>query len=160
MLAWLVLRCARAPWLLALAIVVALGLAASSVAIPRIVGRVIDTLASGVSQRIAPESVYWDAMALLALAGLKGLLAAANTGLAEALGQRVGEQLRIDYFRTLLARPDRMDERLSVSDLIARGAVDIEAVRGFAPTVLTPLLSLALILLFSITMIEIGRAHV
>lgn len=152
-LAWTARECLQAPALLALTLAAALALTASSIIIPWFVGKLVDGLARGLAGRHGLITLAQDALALLALASLKALLAAANAGLAETLSQRVGQRLRTDYFRKALTFADTANSRLSAEDLITRGAADIETVRGFAPNVLAPLLSLALLLLFAIAMI-------
>jgi ATP-binding cassette subfamily B multidrug efflux pump len=97
-----------------------------------------------------------EGMALLALAQTAGLvlLAATVRGLlqmtsgysSELIGQNVGRDLRLAYFEKLQRLSFDYHDRVHSGDLITRGMLDLEGVRGFIENGMQRLLSLVLLL--------------
>jgi ATP-binding cassette subfamily B multidrug efflux pump len=149
---WRIFREAlSSPAALALTLTASIVGALANLALPQLIGRSIDQITGMLSTASAdPEATRW---AMLATAGLvllvvtaRGVLAMTSGFLAERLSQRVGLRLRLRYFDHLQRLSCSFHDRVHSGDLITRGMIDLEGMRGFVGTVLQQAVPLTLLI--------------
>ncbi len=114
-----------------LLVTVAYGAMAGSIValliIPRLVGSAIDTaLESG-----ARSDLLLQAGAIVAMAGLQGVLRYIDEYTSEIVVQRVGREIRTDIFQKLQSLSYGFHDRQRTGDLMARATADVDSVRTF-----------------------------
>jgi len=143
---------------LALATVATLGAAVASLALPHMLGRAVDeahaVAQAGTTARTwAPLATTATLVLLLGLA--RGMLLMTSGYQGEAVGQRVGYDLRLAFFDTLQDLGFDFHDQVHTGELITRGMLDLEGVRGFIEQGLQRLVLLALLLGVGATMMAL-----
>jgi len=144
---------ARARLAMAAALATSLGAAVFSVLMPKLLGSAVD---QAHSLLIAPElrpgtarHALWVTATLVAGVALgRGLLQMLSGYCSEYVGQKLGYTLRLAFFRKLLSLDFRYHDQIHTGDLITRGMLDLEGVRGFIENGLQRIVSLAFLLIF------------
>ncbi len=104
--------------------------------IPQYLGAAVDH-AQGLLARTdagaeAARSALWTtALILFGVGVARGLFTMVQNYLGEALGHRIGYELRLAYFEKLQRLSFAYHDRVHSGDLMARGMLDIEGVRRF-----------------------------
>ncbi len=91
---------------------------------PWLLGRVVDTVATGGGA----GTVDRLALAVLGCAIAQTLLSRQALGVAYRFGERTAARIREDFLRRALALPASVVERVPAGDLAARGTTDVDAV--------------------------------
>ncbi|WP_304176027.1 ABC transporter ATP-binding protein [Phenylobacterium aquaticum] len=142
------------PWLLSLAMLTSLGSALSSLALPRLLGHAVDQahhlLAQGGAQAGAARQALWFTAGLVIAATIvRGVMTMLSGYLGEYVSQRVGYDLRLQFFQHLQKLSFGFHDRVHSGDLITRGMLDLEGARVFIQGGLMPILTLILLLGFA-----------
>jgi len=149
----------RYRWRFALAAFTSLAGTLFNLAIPRLLGWSVDQAHNLLLHAAGPLSG-----AVLARLGDMGLLlvaAAAGRGLSQMvagyqsqfIAQGVGRDLRLQFFEKLQRLGFAFHDRVHSGDLITRGMLDLEGVRGFIENALQAVLSLGLLVVIGATML-------
>lgn len=149
----------RYRWRFALAAFTSLSGTLFNLAIPRLLGWSVDQAHNLLLHAAGPLSG-----AVLARLGDMGLLlvaAAAGRGLSQMvagyqsqfIAQGVGRDLRLQFFEKLQRLGFAFHDRVHSGDLITRGMLDLEGVRGFIENALQAVLSLGLLVVIGATML-------
>jgi ATP-binding cassette, subfamily B, multidrug efflux pump len=141
---------ARYPARLALATASSLGATCFAIAIPRLLGVAIDRahslLAAGPQrQDDALTALTATGLLLVGVSLIRGLLQGLAGFQSEHIGQSVGRDLRLAFFEKLQRLGFGFHDRIHSGDLITRGMLDLEGVRGFIENGLQRLLTLVLL---------------
>lgn len=108
--------------------------------IPRLLGQSIDRIAALSPLVLTPDAIVSDAalqpvllsaLLLVSACPLRGALQMAAGYNAEWVGQNVGRDLRLAFFEKLQRLDFSFHDRVHSGDLITRGMLDLEGVRGF-----------------------------
>ncbi len=142
------------PWLLAAAIATSLGSALASLALPRLLGRAVDQahdlLVQGAGHADLARKALWLTAGLVIVATIvRGLMTMLSGYLGEYVSQRVGYDLRLQYFQQLQRLSFGFHDKVHSGDLITRGMLDLEGARVFIQGGLMPVLTLVLLLGFA-----------
>lgn len=142
------------PWLLAAAIATSLGSALASLALPRLLGRAVDQahdlLVQGAAHADLARKALWLTAGLVIVATIvRGLMTMLSGYLGEYVSQRVGYDLRLQYFQQLQRLSFGFHDKVHSGDLITRGMLDLEGARVFIQGGLMPVLTLVLLLGFA-----------
>ncbi|HPA38217.1 MAG TPA: ABC transporter ATP-binding protein [Phenylobacterium sp.] len=142
------------PWLLAAAIATSLGSALASLALPRLLGRAVDQahdlLVQGAAHADLARKALWLTAALVIAATIvRGLMTMLSGYLGEYVSQRVGYDLRLQYFQQLQRLSFGFHDKVHSGDMITRGMLDLEGARVFIQGGLMPVLTLVLLLGFA-----------
>ncbi|WP_246721724.1 ABC transporter ATP-binding protein [Methylosinus sp. H3A] len=121
-----------------------------NVAIPRLLGRSVDAahaLTTGNSVESEETVQFLAALAglLLAAATLRGLFQMISGYLSEFIAHAYGRDLRIAYFDKLQRMGFDFHDRIHSGDLITRGMLDLEGVRGFVENAMQRFIALVLL---------------
>ncbi len=112
-----------------------LGAAAISLLLPRLLGAAVDRahglLGRDLSFVAASRDLGAGAVLILGLSIFRGLLRMIGGYQGEALSQRVGYDLRLAFFEKLQRLGFDFHDGVHSGDLITRGMLDLEGVRGF-----------------------------
>lgn len=109
-----------------------LGTSIVSLVLPPLVGRAVDLIALSARTGSPATAALWPiALALVGLGLLRGCLSMAMWYLGERVGQNVGYDLRIAFFERLQILGFDFHDRVHTGELITRGMLDLEGVRGF-----------------------------
>lgn len=125
----------RSRFIIAMAACVAAALA--NLAVPRLLGEAVDAAAAiaraGVqgAQTSTLSPVAKGALMLVFACALRGALQMAAGYNAEYVGQNIGRDLRLAFFEKLQRLDFAFHDRIHSGDLITRGMLDLEGVRGF-----------------------------
>lgn len=127
---------ARHRMSMALGILCAVLAANFQLVIPQYLGSAVDQaqglLTHGRAEPAAARSALWTTAWLLLGAGvLRGLFTMFQNYLGEALGHRVGYELRLACFEKLQRMGFGYHDRVHSGDLMTRGMLDVEGVRRF-----------------------------
>jgi len=118
-----------------LATLATLGTSAVSLALPPLLGRAVDLARTGLKTGQSGASVAHAlipiALGVVALGVLRGGLSMAMWFLGEKVGQGVGYDLRMAFFARLQILGFDFHDRVHTGELITRGMLDLEGVRGF-----------------------------
>ncbi len=156
---WRIIRLAsRYRLQLGVAIVAALGAAVFQLAIPRLLGRAVDSALGMLGQEaVAPElarsALLHVALLLLAASILRGLFTLVHNYTGEAIGHCVAYDLRRAFYGKLQTLSFSFHDRVHTGDLITRGMLDLEGVRMFMNTGLLRLVLLTVLLGVGATML-------
>lgn len=134
------------------ALATAAGLVATifNLAIPRLLGRAVDQaqvlLKQGATEpRLALGALGVTALVLLAASIARGLMQMVAGFHSETLGQQVARDLRLAYFDKLQQLGFDFHDRVHSGDLITRGMLDLEGVRGFIEMGMQRIIALTLL---------------
>lgn len=120
--------------------------------IPQYLGAAVDqaqNLLAAKTDASASRAALLTAGGLLLLAGmLRGLFTMVHGYLGEAIGQRIGYQLRLAYFEKLQRLGFDYHDRIHSGDLITRGMLDIEGVRRFVDGAMLRTIVLAILVTY------------
>jgi ATP-binding cassette, subfamily B, multidrug efflux pump len=123
------------PGRFAFATCATLGAAGISLLLPRLLGAAVDRahglLGRDLSFVAASHELGAGAVLILGLSILRGLLRMVGGYQGEVLGQRVGYDLRLALFEKLQRLGFDFHDGIHSGDLITRGMLDLEGVRGF-----------------------------
>jgi ATP-binding cassette, subfamily B, multidrug efflux pump len=118
--------------LVTLATLATLGTSATSLALPPLLGRAVDVARAAAGHGTPVVPVLWPvALGLVVLGLARGLLTTAMWYLGEKVGQHVGYDLRMAFFARLQVLGFDFHDRVHTGELITRGMLDLEGVRGF-----------------------------
>ena len=142
------------PWLLAAAMATSLGSALASLALPRLLGRAVDQahdlLIQGAAHADLARKALWLTAALVIAATIvRGVMTMLSGYLGEYVSQKVGYDLRLQYFQQLQKLSFGFHDKVHSGDLITRGMLDLEGARVFIQGGLMPVLTLVLLLGFA-----------
>ncbi|NIJ37361.1 ATP-binding cassette subfamily B protein [Sphingopyxis panaciterrae] len=148
---WRVVRLAfRYRRRFAIAAITSLGAAFFNLLTPGLLGRAVDQthhlLVSPDAGGGALGALGWTGALVLGASVLRGALQMASGYASEHLGQSVGRDLRVGFFEKLQRLGFDYHDRVHSGDLITRGMLDLEGVRGFIENGLQRLISLVLLL--------------
>jgi ATP-binding cassette subfamily B protein len=139
----------------ALATVASVGATVFNLMVPGLLGRAVDQV-HALLQRGGPASDLGSGPALrvlgltaalvLGASILRGGLQMASGYASEVIGQNVGRDLRLAFFEKLQRLGFDYHDRVHSGDLITRGMLDLEGVRGFIENGMQRLISLVLLL--------------
>lgn len=126
----------RYKWRFAFAMLACVGAALANLALPRLLGMAVDQIVLLIreAQLSQGKSLAPVAATALLLAGagiLRGLLQMTAGYNAEYVGQSIGRDLRLAFFEKLQRLDFAFHDRMDPGDLITRGMLDLEGVRGF-----------------------------
>lgn len=127
-----------------------------TLATPWLLGRAVDQLVADAHSGPAlgvSTALPLTAVALLVVSALRGGLQMASGYTAEWVGQSVARDLRLRYYDALQTLGFGFHDRIGSGDLITRGMLDLEGVRGFIEIGLQR--SLQLLLLFGIGLVAL-----
>ncbi len=149
---------ARYPSHLGLALGGSLGATVFNLLMPKLLGRAVDQahalLAAGTAQASAGRlALGLTAGWLIGTAAGRGLLQMAAGYHAEWLAQRIGYDLRLAFFEKLQRLDFAFHDKTHSGDLITRGMLDLEGVRGFIENGMQRIVTLGLLLVFGAWML-------
>lgn len=132
----------RHRWRMAVAVVTTVLGGLFQLMVPQYLGQAVDQAqgllrdaAAGASGQEAAESaLLTTALLLLGAAILRGVFTMLHNYQGEAVGQLIGYQLRLDYYRQLQRLSLSWHDRVHTGDLMTRGILDIEGVRLWVDT--------------------------
>jgi len=128
---------------MAIALIATVLAAAFQLFVPQFLGRAVDqahgllTDATAVGDggaRVAEAALFETAMLLLGVAVLRGVFTMLQNYQGEALGQIIGYELRLAFYRQLQRLSPSWRDKVHSGDLIARGMLDVEGVRLWVST--------------------------
>jgi ATP-binding cassette subfamily B multidrug efflux pump len=110
--------------------------------VPQYLGRAVDqargllsaAAAAGGDRAVAEDALFTTAMLIFGAAVARGLCTMMQNYQGEAIGQLIGYQLRLDYYRQLQTLSFSWHDRIHTGDLMTRGILDIEGVRLWVDT--------------------------
>lgn len=127
---------------MAVAIVATLCAGGFQLLVPQYLGRAVDqarglltdAAAGDVARAAAEDALLTTALLLLGVAVARGCFTMLQNYQGEAVGQLIGYQLRLDYYRRLQSLSLSWHDRVHTGDLMTRGILDIEGVRLWVDT--------------------------
>src|SRR5579871_228434 len=152
------------PLQVGLAILCALGAAIANLFVPRLFGHAIDEItrlfkavtaaqhahaSSGALAHLqtgATSALWVTAALVVGVSVVQGVLTGLSGYQAEWVSQKVGYQLRLDYFRQLQRLSFGFHDKIHSGDLITRGMIDLEGTRMFIQNGMMMALTLVLLL--------------
>jgi ATP-binding cassette subfamily B protein len=125
---------------------------------PRLLGRAVDQahslLVAGTAQSSAVQlALGMTAGLLISTATGRGLLQMVSGYHAEWLAQRIGYDLRLAFFEKLQRLDFTYHDKVHSGDLITRGMLDLEGVRGFIENGMQRIVTLSMLLVFGAWML-------
>ncbi|HEY5893948.1 MAG TPA: ABC transporter ATP-binding protein [Chthoniobacterales bacterium] len=137
---------------LAVATATSLGATFFNLAMPRLLGWSVDqthklVLGGSVHANAALPALTCTALLLVGAATLRGLLQMVSGFQSEIIGQSVGSDLRLAFFEKLQRLGFDYHDSVHSGDLITRGMLDLEGVRGFIENGAQRFISLAFLLI-------------
>ncbi len=141
---------AASPFRLALALGATLGATVFNLVMPHLSGHAVDQasifLQAGTAHRGDAEAALLTTAALIiGAAALRGGLQMIAGYQGEYIGQRVGYDLRLAFFDKLQRLGFEFHDKNHSGDLITRGMLDLEGVRGFIENGLQRIVSLTML---------------
>ena len=128
-------------WRIWIAIGAALLAATFQLFVPQFVGQAVDQaqgllagVAAGDDGTAARRALMHTALLLMGASVLRGLFTMVQNYQGEAVGQSIGYQLRLAYYRKLQTLSFSWHDRVHSGDLMTRGILDIEGVRMWVDT--------------------------
>lgn len=148
----------RYRWRFALATAASLSASIFNLAIPHFLGRAVDTAYSLLRNQLDASSLASNPLASIALflfgaATMRGLFQMIAGFQSEFIAQAVGADLRIAFFEKLQRLDFDYHDRAHSGDLITRGMLDLEGVRGFIENGLQRFIALVLLILVGSTLL-------
>lgn len=127
---------------MAIAIVATILAAGFQLFVPQFLGRAVDqaqgllgaATGGAANQDTAAGALATTALLLLGASVLRGLFTMLQNYQGEAVGQIIGYELRLDYYRQLQRLSMSWRDRVHSGDLITRGMLDVEGVRLWVST--------------------------
>lgn len=127
-----------------------------NLAAPRLLGRAVDQAqallrgavhlrSAGHEPHPALEALAITGVLILAACAARGVMQMIATFNAETLGQLVGRELRLAFFEKLQRLGFDYHDRIHSGELITRGMLDLEGVRGFVEMGLQRIIALVLL---------------
>jgi ATP-binding cassette, subfamily B, multidrug efflux pump len=138
----------RYPGRCFLAVIAALGAAILNLVTPRLLGGAVDQarlLHPGSVASAADSGLLTMAGLIIAASAARGLFAGLQGYQGEVIANRVGYDLRLAFFDQLQRLSFGYHDQIHSGDLISRGILDVEGVRGFLETGLLRAVSLLLL---------------
>lgn len=132
--------------LCAAAVACAFGSAALNLLLPMLLGRAVDQVNHLRVGAAAAPSLWPLAGLLVGAAAARGTLTGLQGYFGEAIAHRVGHDLRLAFFDKLQQLSAAFHDANHSGDLITRGMLDLEGVRGFLETGALRVISLSLLL--------------
>ena len=121
--------------------------------VPQFLGRAVDQAqgllvdaAAAPDRALAEQALLTTALLLLGSSVLRGLCTMMQNYQGEAVGQLIGYQLRLSYYRKLQAFSFSWHDRVHSGDLMTRGILDIEGVRMWVDTGILRLILLTILI--------------
>ncbi|MGH6998679.1 MAG: ABC transporter ATP-binding protein [Phenylobacterium sp.] len=147
-------RALNYPGRMALAIGCSLGAAIASLTLPRLFGQGVDQAeallkASAAQASEAQGALMTTALLVIAATMIRGVLTMMTGYQAEYVSQRVGYDLRLQFFQQLQRLSFGFHDRTHSGDLVTRGMLDLEGARVFIQNGVMQLISLLLLLGFA-----------
>ncbi|OXE37390.1 MAG: multidrug ABC transporter [Phenylobacterium zucineum] len=147
-------RALRYPGLLAFAILCTVGASLAGLALPRLFGRAVDQahhllLNAGAAPEAARQALWVSAGLIITATVIRGLMTMLSGYFGEYVSQKVGYDLRLEFFKQLQRLPFGFHDKIHSGDLITRGMLDLEGARMFVQGGLMMVLSLVLLLAFA-----------
>lgn len=144
----------RYPGLVFLAMGCSLGSALASLTLPRLFGRSVDQahhLLAGAAAdpEVARHALWVSAGLIIAATVVRGVMTMLSGYLGELVSQKVGYDLRLQFFQQLQRLSFGFHDRIHSGDLITRGMLDLEGARVFIQGGMMPVLTLVLLLTFA-----------
>lgn len=138
-------------WRMAFAIVTTIIAAIFILLIPQLLGNAIDDaldFLSGdtTSKSDAQRELLIAALLLFAANVLRGVFTMAHNYMGESIGQHIGYELRMAFYRKLQRMSYSYHNHVHTGDLMTRGMLDIEGVRLFVNTALLRVLLLSILI--------------
>ena len=128
-------------WRMGLGILATIGAAVFQLFVPQFLGRAVDqahgllSAASDAAGRAgAEEALFATALLLVGASIMRGLCTMMQNYQGEAVGQILGYDLRMAYYRKLQTLSFAWHDRVHTGDLMTRGILDIEGVRLWTDT--------------------------
>lgn len=142
------------PGRMAIAVACSLGAAIASLTLPRLLGSAVDhagsLLRAGAAEAQEAQGALWVTAGLvIAATVIRGFLTMITGYQSEYVSQRVGYDLRLQYFQQLQRLSFGFHDRIHSGDLITRGMLDLEGARVFIQGGVMQFVSLALLLGFA-----------
>ncbi|KRB40722.1 multidrug ABC transporter [Phenylobacterium sp. Root700] len=143
----------RYPGRMAIAIGCSLGAAVASLTLPRLFGSAVDQaqvlLKVGAAHAGEAQTALWmTALLVIAATVVRGVLTMMSGYMGEYVSQRVGYDLRLQFFQQLQRLSFGFHDRIHSGDLITRGMLDLEGARVFIQGGVMQAVSLVLLLGF------------
>jgi ATP-binding cassette, subfamily B, multidrug efflux pump len=118
------------------AVIAALGAASANLVTPRLLGQVVDhahrlLTDHGASAVATRHALLLNGLLIIAACAARGALTGLQGYLGENLAQRVGYDMRLQFFSKLQRLPFTFHDENHSGDMIARGMLDIEGIRAF-----------------------------
>ena len=140
------------------AILASVGASFFSLVSPKLLGHAVDQAdhllrQHGGDDHAAMRALVGTAGLVLLSSVLRGLLQMVSGFQSETIGQCVGRDLRLAFFEKLQRLGFGYHDHVHSGDLITRGMLDLEGVRGFLENGLQRLISLSLLLVIGCTML-------
>ncbi|MCG2842436.1 ABC transporter ATP-binding protein/permease [Sandaracinobacter sp. RS1-74] len=130
-----------------LAMAACLVAALANLALPLLLGHSVDQVSHiHPGDAFEPGPLLWTAGLLLLATATRGLFQMIAGYQAETVGQNIGRDLRLAYFEKLQRLEYSFHDRIHSGDLITRGMLDLEGVRGFLEVGVQRIVQLALLL--------------
>ena len=150
----IVLLALRYPGLVALAMLCALGSSLASLALPKLFGHAVDQahhllVGSGSDPQAARQALWISAGLIVTATVVRGALTMVSGYYGEYVSQKVGYDLRLQFFQQLQRLSFGFHDRIHSGDLITRGMLDLEGARVFIQGGLMPILTLVSLLGFA-----------
>lgn len=129
----------RHRWRMALAISAAIMAGFFQLFVPQFLGQAVDQaqgllISGGADRAVAEDALLTTALLLLGAATLRGLFTMLQNYLGESVGQLIGYQLRLNFYRKLQQLSFSWHDQIHTGDLMTRGILDIEGVRLWTDT--------------------------
>jgi ATP-binding cassette subfamily B protein len=125
----------RYPWRCAAALLAALGAAIFNLLTPRLLGDAVDQAHHVFAQPAAGEAAHSTllgaALLIVGACTLRGVFTGLQGYLGENIANRVGHDMRLAFFDKLQQLSFSYHDRVHSGDLMARGMLDLEGIRGF-----------------------------
>jgi ATP-binding cassette subfamily B protein len=144
----------RYPGLVILAMGCALGAALASLALPRLFGRSVDQahhllMGATIDGDAARRALYVSAGLIIVATVVRGGMTMMSGYLSEYVSQKVGYDLRLQFFQQLQRLSFGFHDKIHSGDLITRGMLDLEGTRIFIQSGMMQSLTLLLLLVFA-----------
>ncbi len=146
-------------WRFAVAGLTSLAATMFNLAIPRLLGWAVDQAhallqhAAGTPQGAVLTRLVTIGLLLVAAAAARGFAQMVAGYQSQYIAQAVGRDLRLRFFEKLQRLGFSFHDRIHSGDLITRGMLDLEGVRGFIENALQACLSLLLLVVIGSTML-------
>jgi ATP-binding cassette subfamily B protein len=138
------------PWQMSLAIAALIAAVVFQLFIPQFLGSAVDNaygLLSGAgAEADARRALLVTGLLLFGASVLRGLFTMLHNYLGEAVGQRIGYELRMAIYDKIQRLDFRYHDHTHSGDLITRGMLDVEGVRLFVNTGIKRLIFLGMLL--------------